>query len=179
MGNAAAIHVDNYQQITREPIRKIVQWMERGADFDEFSIPLLPDHLEKLRRGEPVADPVTLLEIPPCKYIIFETHFGRAHQATGRHIDFLIWIDTPLDIALARNIKDFIVPLLQERGTEPRRDRIAWIYDYLENYLADVRRLMLMQKEKVSVDADVIVDGSDDLDRIVRQLRREILARLP
>lgn len=179
MGNAAAIHVDNYQQITREPIRKIVQWMERGADFDEFSIPLLPDHLEKLRRGEPVADPVTLLEIPPRKYIIFETHFGRAHRATGRHIDLLIWIDTPLDVALARNLKDFIAPLLQERGTEPHRDRIAWIHDYLENYLADVRRLMLMQKEKVSVDADVIVDGSDDLDRIVRQLRREILARLP
>lgn len=179
MEDAAAIHIDSYQRITREPIRKIVQWMERGADFDEFAIPLLPDHLEKLRQGQPVVDPVSKLEIPPRKYIIFETHFGRAHQATGRHIDLLVWLDTPLDVALARHLKDFIRPLLRERGAGPSRDQLAWLNDYLENYIANVRQLVLMQKDRVGADADIIVDGNGDLAFIVEKVRTEILTRLP
>jgi len=179
MEDAAAIHIDSYQRITREPIRKIVQWMERGADFGEFAIPLLPEHLEALRLGQPVVDPVSMVEIPARKYIIFETHFGRAHQATGRHIDLLVWLDTPLDIALARNLKDFISPLLRARGTEPGRDKLAWLNDYLDNYLADVRRLVLMQKSRVGADADLVVDGSGDLALIVAKVRSEILTRLP
>lgn len=179
MEDATAIHIDSYQRITREPIRKIVQWMERGADFGEFAIPLLPDHLEKLRLGQPVVDPVSMVEIPARKYIIFETHFGRAHQATGRHIDFLVWLDTPLDVALARNLKGFISPLLRAREGEPGRDKLAWLNGYLENYLTDVRRLVLMQQSRVSADADLVVDGSGELALIVEKVRREILTRLP
>jgi len=179
LADAAAIHVDSYQRITREPIRKIVQWMERGADFDEFQIPLLPDHLEELKRGRRVLDPVSNLEIPPRKYILFETHFGRAHRATGRHIDLLLWIDTPHDIALARNVMDFLRPLLQQSGAEPPGDRIAWIYNYLESYVADVRRLVLLQQQKVRAGADVTIDGSADPASILRLARAEILKRLP
>lgn len=179
MADAAAIHVDSYQRITREPIRKIVQWMERGADFDEFQIPLLPDHLEELKRGRRVVDPVSNLEIPPRKYVLFETHFGRAHRATGRHIDLLLWIDTPHDIALARNVMDFIRPLLQQSRAEPPGERIAWIYNYLESYIADVRRLVLMQQQKVRAGADVTIDGSADPASILRLAHAEILQRLP
>jgi uridine kinase len=179
MDDAAAIHIDSYQRVTREPIRKIVQWLERGADFDEFSIPLLPEHLEKLKRGDAIIDPVSMLEIPPRKYILFETHFGRAHQATGRHIDLLLWLDTPLDVALARNLKDLIRPLLQSRRAELGGDKAARLHDYLESYLTDVRRLVLMQKSRVGADADVIVDGSGELAVVIDRVRQEILIRLP
>lgn len=178
MADAAAIHVDSYQRITREPIRKIMQWMERGADFDEFVIPLLPDHLDELRRGYRVLDPVSNLEIPPRKYILFETHFGRAHRATGRHIDLLLWIDTPHDIALARNVMDFLRPLMQQPGALPG-DRIGWICNYLETYVTDVRSLVLLQQQAVRAGADVILDGSGEPASIVRFARAEILKRLP
>jgi uridine kinase len=177
--DAAAIHIDSYQRITREPIRKIVQWMERGANFDEFAIPLLPEHLEELRQGRRVLDPVGLHEIMPRKYILFETHFGRAHRATGNHIDLLLWIDTPHDIALARNVKDMIRPLLRGDGREPPGDRVAWIYNYLESYLADVRRLVLLQQREVRAGADVILDGGQDCASLARAARAEILTRLP
>ncbi len=179
LGDAVAIHIDSYQRVTREPLRKIVRWMEEGADFNEFSIPLLPDHLDRLKHGEPVVDPVSMRELRPRKYIVFETHFGRAHQATGRHIDLLVWLDTPLDIALARNLKDFVRSLLQERRSEPGRDQLAGFHDYLENYLANVRRLLLVQKEKVSAGADIVVEGGGEAARVVAQVRAEIVNRLP
>ena len=179
MPDAAAIHIDSYQQITRQPIRKIVQWMERGADFDEFTIPLLPDHLAELKQGRRVVDPVGLHEIAPRKYILFETHFGRAHRPTGNQVDLLLWIDTPYDVALARNVMNLVRPALQKGHAEPPEDRIRWIYNYLETYLADVRKLLLLQQEKVRAGADVILDGSGDRESLVRLAREEILKRLP
>src|SRR5688572_28252344 len=179
MPDAAAIHIDSYQQITRQPLRKIVQWMERGANFDEFAIPLLPEHLEELKQGRRVVDPVGLHEIAPRKYILFETHFGRAHRATGKPIDLLLWIDTPHDVALARNVMDLLRPALDKSNAEPPEDRIRRIYNYLETYLADVRRLLLLQQETVRAGADVILDGGGDRASLVRVAREEILKRLP
>jgi len=178
LGDAVAVHIDDYQRVTRRPVREIVQWMRRGGSFDEFSIPLLEEHLERLKRGERVLDPVTLRQILPRRYVIFETHFGRAHQATGRHIDLLVWIDTPLDVALARNLRDLVRPLLQDPGVDLTRDRVARLSDYVENYLADVRALVLMQQQEVAGAADVTVDGSGESAGIVEQVRRAILDRL-
>lgn len=169
MQDATAIHVDSYQRITNRPIREIVQWMERGADFDEFSIPLLGEHLEKLKRGMPVVDPENQREIAPAKYILFETHFGRAHRDTGRHVDLLLWIDTPLDIALARNVMDLVAS----------RESAEGIQRYLGRYLEDVRRLRLMQRDRICADADVILDGGVGFDAVLERARREIRARLP
>jgi uridine kinase len=167
--DATAIHVDSYQQITQRPIREIVQWMQRGADFDEFSIPLLAEHLEQLKRGVPVVDPQTRREIAPAKHILFETHFGRAHRDTGRHVDLLLWIDTPLDIALARNLIDLV-------GS---RESAEGLQRYLATYLEDVRGLRLMQRDRICADADVILDGAAPFDDMLARARREIKARFP
>jgi uridine kinase len=177
MQDAAALHIDNYQQITRQPVDKLMQWMERGADFDEFSIPALPADLEKLKRGQPIRDPITGAEIAARKYIVLETHFGRAHRATGRYIDLLIWIDTPLDIALARNVKDFLLPVLQEPPAQAPRERAVWVYNYIDNYLKNVRKLVTMQQDKVATDADIVVDGSGsaaDAARVARVIRERL-----
>ena len=158
LGDATAIYMDNYQRFTQEPTRRIAQWMERGADFDEFVIEALPEHLERLKDGRE----------PGPKYLIFETHLGRAHRATGRFIDLLFWLDTPLDIALARNVKDLIAA---RQG--------AAVYGFVESYLADVRRLRVMQRERVAVGADVVLDGAARPEAITEEVLRAIHARLP
>jgi uridine kinase len=179
MADTAVLHIDSYQKITEQPVREIVRWMERGADFDEFEIPQLAGHLEKLKQGLAVADPKTGHEIAPRKYILFETHFGRAHRDSGRFIDFLIWLDTPLDVALARNLMDLIAPLLQAREPAVLRERLASIQRHLAAYLQDVRRLRLLQKERVGAGADLVIDGAESLDTMVERARLEILRRLP
>jgi uridine kinase len=167
--DATAIHVDSYQRITDRPVREIARWMERGADFDEFSIPLLSDHLAALKRGQPVVDPQTGREIAPAKYILFETHFGRAHRDTGKHVDLLLWIDTPLDVALARNVIDLIAA----------RESFAGLQRYLGSYLEDVRRLRLMQRERICADAEVVLDGAAPFEAMLGEAQRAILDRLP
>ena len=178
LGNAASIHIDDYQRITREPIRKIVQWMERGAEFDEFKIPLLSDHLERLKRGERIVDPLTMREILPQKYIVFETLFGRAHRDTGRHVDFLVWVDTPLDVALARNLRDLTRSVMNDPGLASSDDKFVRVHNYVQHYLDEVRPLVLMQQSRVSALADISVDGGADPETVVENARREIVARL-
>jgi len=53
-------------------------------------------------------------EVGPRKYVLFETQFGRAHRETERHLDLLLWVDTPLDVALARSIRASIAGFLRE-----------------------------------------------------------------
>jgi uridine kinase len=132
--------------------------MEAGADLQEFVIPYLEDHLAELKSGQPVVDPATGQTIPAGPRILFETPFARQHEATGKSIDLSIWIDTPLDIALARNLRDFTArPELYE-------DFGPWLSGYLDNYLGTVRDLLTMQREVVGSAADLRLDGRATVD---------------
>jgi uridine kinase len=176
LGDACAIHMDSYQRITRRPVREIVAWLERGGDFDEFDIPLLGEHLQRLRRGEPVLDPLTMEEIPGRGIVVFETHFGRRHRDTGRHIDLLLWLDAPLDVALARNVRGLLEPLLAPQ-VEPGRAEVERMHGYVTSYLTDVRRLVLAQRDTVAADADVVLDASLAPAQVVERALAAIRAR--
>jgi len=171
---AQAIHVDDYQRVTREPLDRLAAWLQDGADFDRFQIPLLGDHLSRLKRGEVIMDPIRMREISAERYVVFETHFGRAHQDTGRHIDVLVWVDTPLDIALARNVRSLLKPLLPGGGLVPDATRLLSLDGHLERYLASVRPLIELQVSRVRAGADLCVAGSGS----PLQTARTIAARL-
>jgi uridine kinase len=179
MGDTCAIHMDSYETMTRTPIAEIARWMQDGADIDAFAFPQLEQDLRRLRQGLTVIEPRTRHEIAARKYILFETQFGKAHQATGQHIDLLIWLDTPLDVALARNVKKLTASFLREQKPEKLPDRLQWLHGYLDNYLDTVRSLIPIQKEKVAAAADFVMDGRGPLSELVRLAASEILRRLP
>lgn len=179
LGDACAIHMDSYERMTREPIGRVERWAERGADFDELEVPLLGEHLRRLKGGEPVVEPAGGTTIAPRKYVVFETQFGRAHGATGALIDLLIWVDTPLDLALARRLKALCAEALREGREGAARERLAWMDGFLANYVALVRRLLLMQCARVRPQADIVVDGSGELEDMVRQAFAQVLQRFP
>lgn len=179
LGDACELHIDDYERMTRQPIADVSRWAERGADFDELEVPLLGEHLRRLKSGEPVVPPAGNRRILPRKYIVFETQFGRAHDATGALIDLLIWIDVSPEIALARKLKAFTADALRDDRPHAARERLAGLDGYLASYLALVRRLLQAQAERVRPQADVVLDGSGELEPMVARAREQVLRRLP
>jgi uridine kinase len=175
--DATTIHYDHYERATEESVDNLIQWMRNGADFNDFVIPKLPEDLEKLKLGESVIDPLTDIEIRSNKYIIFEMPLGKEHRLTEAYIDLLIWIEIPFDIALARKIKEFADGFLTEHVNY--KGCITWLNRYLDNYLGIVRDVLQIQKEKVSVNADIIIDGQGDIETMVQKAMDEILHRMP
>jgi uridine kinase len=166
LSGAGAIHMDGYDNMTRLPIETVARWYREGADIDAFDFPQLQADLQRLKHG-------------PGKYLLFETQFGRAHRATGRHVDLLIWIDTPLDIALARNVQALAGGFLAERSPEQLAGRLRWLQDYVGNYLGTVRELVGMQAQRVAPAADIVIDGQASPEQMVRAAQEQILRRLP
>lgn len=142
-----SIFWDDYDDISQGP-QDYVEWFYSSKDHNDWIYPKLVDTLHKLKKGEKVTCPVNKRELFPTKYILFDAPFGYCHQATGKYIDFLIYLDTPLDIALARRlIRDF------QKDPNPQK-----MVEELQEYLSKSRPLyVLSPKEKT---ADLIIDGS-------------------
>ena len=179
IGDACAIHMDSYDNMTRLPLEAVAAWMRAGADIDAFAFPRLEQDLRRLKGGLAIIDPVSRREVGPRKYVLFETQFGRAHHQTGRHLDLVLWVDTPLDVALARTLRASIAGFLREREPARLEDRVRWLEGYIGGYLATVHSLLLMQRQRVGSSADVMVDGQEPLELAVRAARDAIVRRLP
>ena len=177
--DATIINYDHYEKTTREPVDNLIQWMENGANFNDFIVPKLSFDLDKLKRGEPVIDPFTNMEITSNKYIVFEMPLGKEHKDTAGYIDLLIWIEIPLDIALARKVKEFTDIFLKKHNQERHKDGVIWLNKYIDNYLKVVRDVLQIQKKKVSVNADIIIDGQSDFETMVQHATEEILNKIP
>jgi len=165
LGDAQPLYMDDYERMTREPLDKVARWAERGADFDELPLPGLAEDLRRLKQES------------PARYVVFETQFGRAHRATGALIDFSIWIDVPLEVALARKVKDFTAAALAEAPARAR-ERLQWLDGYVAGYLGLVRRLLVIQSEKVRPRADLVVDGGEDPASLARLAGAALRRRL-
>ena len=57
-------------------------------------------------------------------------------------------------------------------------ERGAWLDAYLGNYLALVRRLLVLQTERVRPQADLVLAGSGALGPMVARAREHVLERL-
>lgn len=179
MHDTTAIYMDSYVQ--RAPLHpgNPEQRSMHDAGVSETLIRQLPKDLATLRSDAAVIEPGTGTEIPPRKYILFETRFGRVHPATGHDIDLLIYIDTPLDVALARNLRTGFATGLRDAKSQVLEDRVRHMQDYLDNYLETERASTISEKTRVAADADLIVDGLLPIPQLIEHAKQEILRRLP
>lgn len=176
LGDAAVVPMDDYEHMTRQSMEALADWAARGADVNELPVPLLDEHLGALKAGRPVTHPTTGEPVRPARYLVFETQFGRDHRATGRHIDLLVWLDTPREVALARTLRQLVAGALAAPAGE-QGARLQWLGGYLDNYLALVRQLLVRQHERVRPGAELVVDGMGDPREIAAALRAEVVRR--
>ncbi len=177
LGDAATLYFDDYEQVTQSPVENLVGWMDDGADFNDFKISGLSEDLAQLKNGQPVNNSSLGVEIVPQKYLIFEMPLGKEHHETARYIDMLVWVDTPLDIALARKVKEFLTDFQAESDLETVKAQLRWLDDYLVNYLHVVRKVMQIQQERVRANADIVIEGFDNLDSMARIVSDTILEK--
>jgi uridine kinase len=176
--DSSTLIFDHYESITRKAPHELVQWINEGADFDKFSIPGLAGDLEKLKRGESVTDPVTAEIIESRKYIVFEMPFGRAHAETAQFIDLLIWIDLPLDVALARKLREHTGMFIENFQPERHQERLSWLQGYLDNYTLFVHDILLIQLERVRPAAEFLLDGTESIEVMSSKAAKFIRTKL-
>jgi uridine kinase len=145
--------------------QQIEDWIRRTGDANELPLAELIEQLFRLTQtsAEAVSRPL----------ILFETAFGRAHRATGVFIDFSVWIDTPLDIALARATLVFLDQVARDRAPNAAANFIAWLTRYMEDYPL-LRRMYLAARERGMANADLVVDGALPADASARLIKKAL-----
>jgi uridine kinase len=177
--DATTISFDRYETATGQPVQNLREWQARGADFDEFVVPLLREDLERLRRGDAICDPVTKEQITAGKYVVFENPLGREAKSLAAYVDLLVWVEVPQEVALARKLKELVGGFLRQRRPDQHTQCLAWLDQYLENYLTIVRDVLQIQEKRVAAQADIVLPGLRSLDEIAGEAADQIRRRFP
>ena len=145
-----ALFFDDRSYDSDSGIEDICKWVEEGADVNRFNLDLLAEDIEELKKEN-------------LNYIIMDYPFGYEHKAISKYLDFSIFIDTPLDIALARRI-------IRDYNTTS----IYNVFDDMKHYLIQGRRTYLYGLDEIREKADYTIDGSKSLDGIVSEIMERL-----
>jgi hypothetical protein len=178
LGDAVTIHFDDYETATSLTVAEIVREMRAGRVSDDVASPQLAVDLAALKNGGAVSRPDEG-RIGPAKYVLFEMPMGRAYGPTSRLIDLVVWIDIPLDMALARKLREYAGLAAEGTGPDGPRDFVVWLDGYLENYLGGVRDMLEMQRDRIAGSADMTIDGTMEPEVAAARAAQEIRVRLP
>lgn len=153
--DAVSLSFDSYESTSTYPPGK--QWLEAGADPNEFRTPQLVEDVRKLKNGNPIIHPETGAEIRPARYLILEEYFGRGRAAMQEMIEFVVLVDVSLEIAHARK-------LLRRNDFLPWEDNpevfMRNLREHLNWYLQVGRNFYLAVNNTVRKDCDLILDGA-------------------
>ena len=174
LGDAVALHFDDYKSVARYPADMaspagLTNWIKEGKDLDAWKIPQLLDDLKALRNGQAISLPADQGEIEPAKFIVLEEPSGRARTGLQELIDMVVLIDLPLEIALARQVVDYIGYCLKELSDEDLRKALQRFVERYEHYLL-VREYYLAVVEGARRDCDLILDGTRPTEELTQEI---------
>lgn len=142
-----ALYFDEYDF---EGPEDILGWVERGADCHEWNLsPMLNDLISML----------TVSPKQQLDFIFLDYPFAYMHKYLKEYINLTVFIDTPLDIAMARRVlRDY------------KNSSVIGILNDLENYLSRGRKAYLNMLTTIKPNSDLIIDGTLPLDEIVKKI---------
>ncbi len=141
-------------------------WLADGADNNAWKVPQLAKDLAQLKQGQTIISPVDGSSLAPSKYLIFDAPLGYAHQETGQYIDFLVFIDTPLDVAMARRIlRDYFAG-----GSTLTEEQIKMLKGDMESHLEFAREAYLNMDKTIKPFADLVLEGTLAVDVLSQKI---------
>ncbi|RKU35221.1 hypothetical protein C6496_18210 [Candidatus Poribacteria bacterium] len=144
--NSSLFHFDDFEDSNIYP-SDFYDWSQRGGDVEEFNCPGMQTAVNAaIRQGK-------------FRWIILDFPFGRWHSCFRDVIDFAVFIDTPLDVAMARRIlRDCTT-----NSDDSPEETLNRLWTDLSNYL-DRARYPYLDTCKYKVDSDLVLDGWRSLD---------------
>ena len=108
--NTKSLHFDDYS--FEGEVDDFYTWAKQGADYNVWNLsPLIKDILETKENSD-------------CEYLLLDYPFAYCHKKLSEYIDCAIFINTPLDIAMARRI---LRDMKDATGEEIRQDLKMYI----------------------------------------------------
>lgn len=143
--NSKSLYFDDYQ--FEDSPEDICEWVKKRADYNEWILtPMIKD--VQLHLSE-----------KPLRYLLLDYPFAYLNKAMSEYIDITIFIDTPLDIAMARRI--------QRDYTE---QSVKNLKNDLSNYLSQGRDAYIEMQKSVKPNSDLVINGSMTISSITNQI---------
>lgn len=156
LNNALILYFDTYDDMLN---KDFFDWSDRGADYNEWNLSPMIDDVKK-----------AIAESPD--FIILDYPFGYGNSEMAKLIDYAVYVETPLDIAMARRvIRDYT-----ER--DEQRNKIGDLFENLGNtmkaYLNHDRMMYTTHAVTVRPNCDLMVDGTQNIVEIVAQIKKAV-----
>ncbi|MGL4762269.1 MAG: hypothetical protein ACRCWG_12535 [Sarcina sp.] len=123
------------------------EWVQRGSDYNEWNIGVMEKDIKRL------------LSKSNLNYIILDYPFAYKNDKVAKYIDYAIFIDTPLDIAMARRI-------LRDKMNEP----VDLLKEDLNYYISKGRDAYLEMLKIIKPNSDFVIDGTLSIDHIINEI---------
>ena len=151
MKNVKSLHFDDYS--FEGEVDDFYDWVMQGADYNVWNLsPLIKDICEIQGRSE-------------CDYLLLDYPFAYCHKELSTYIDCAIFVDTPLDIVLARRV---LRDMKEATGEEIRED--------IEIYLKYARVAYVQMLKDVLPSSDYVIDGTKELEEKVEEIKKIIIS---
>jgi uridine kinase len=146
--NLKALFFDDYELDGPDDI---CDWVERSGDCNEWNLKPMINDLTLLRGDNSV------------KFILMDYPFAYLNEEMKRYLDFTIFIDTPLDIAMARRIlRDF------------KSTTVELIQKDIKHYLDLGRNAYVYMLNTIKPNSDYVIDGLLPENIILSKIREKI-----
>jgi|SRR5215207_525358 len=169
IGNANILRIDDYDLSSYPRSNK---WIEDGADPNEFQTPQFFSDILSLKNGNFILHPETNKKIEPDRLLFIEEPFGRGREVISGLIDLLIYIDIPLEVALARRLLRMSNLISQGNSDVTIEEHLLW-------YLKTGRNFYIAVERSARKKCDLIVDGTLSTNETAEIIYKTIKAKLP
>jgi uridine kinase len=173
--NAPVLVFDHYEKYIEWP-HDMNQWLSDGADPDQIRIPKLKEDLLSLLKGIPITDPFDGKTVTPSKYLLLEEPSGRERGEIREYIDWVVYIDVPQDVCVARMTERVIdIDIWNSQGTlegETKEDLVRQlnaVASWLTHYQR-ARSMYMAGSRMVKQKADILINGMKTIDEITTDI---------
>jgi uridine kinase len=172
--NAVTVTFDDFTA-SHEMLPTREAWFAGGCDPAGWRNAPLAQHLRSLKRSTclPVPGQTSLSLV---RVILLEEPFGRARPELRDLIDYVVVVEAPAEIALARVLLRFFDDKLRQENPDAF---VALLQEHLTLYLQAYRCISATLLAHSLADCDLVLDGTLPLDVLAQQLVHALYQRFP